>query len=198
MAARASDDGGLTYAGWSAARLVLLPKKRDLTLAKNWRGICLLDIGSKTLSDVMVKRMQALMEQVGFEMQTGFRPERGTTGGLFAVMMGLKKRQEHGLETWAVYVGLVAAFDAANREALREVLRRFGIPDHPANMLVRLHADAAIKVRIGDEDFDVASSTGVRQGSCEGPTPLLFIMQAVPETMDWPVPTQPFAPAPTV
>ena len=104
LAARTSDDGGLTYAEWSAARLVLLPKKGDLSLCKNWRGICLLDIGSKILSNVLVKRMQVLMEQVGFEMQTGFRPERGTIDGLFAVMMGLKKRQEHGLESWGVYV----------------------------------------------------------------------------------------------
>ena len=82
-----------------AARLVLLPEKGGLSLAKNWRGICLLDIGSKILSNVMVKRMQALIEQVKFDMQTGFRPERGTIDGLFAVMMGLKKRQEHGLES---------------------------------------------------------------------------------------------------
>ena len=59
MAARASDDGGLAYAEWSAARLVLLPKKGDLMLTKNWRGICLLDIGSKILSNVMVKRMRS-------------------------------------------------------------------------------------------------------------------------------------------
>ena len=52
----------------------------------------------------MVKRMQALMEQVAFGMHAGFRPERGTTDGLFAVMMGLKKRKEHGLESYGVYV----------------------------------------------------------------------------------------------
>ena len=187
MAARASDDGGLTYAEWSAARLVLLPKKGDLSLAKNWRGICLLDIGSKILSNVMVKRMQALMEQVGFDMQTGFRPERGTIDGLFAVMMGLKKRQEHGLESRGVYVDLVKAFDTVNREALWEVLRRFGMPDHFVNMLVRLHADAVIKVKIGEEDTDIDSSIGVRQGACEGPILFLFIMQAALETMEWPV-----------
>jgi len=187
MAARASDDGGLTYAEWSAARLVLLPKKGDLMLTKNWRGICLLDIGSKILSNVMVKRMQALMEQVGFEMQTGFRPERGTIDGLFAVMMGLKKRQEHDLETWGVYVDLVKAFDTVNREALWEVLRRFGIPDHFVNMLVRLHENAVIKVQFGEEDTEVDSSIGVRQGSCEGPILFLFIMQAALETMEWPV-----------
>ena len=42
--------GGLTYAEWSAARLVLLPEKGGLSLAKNRRGICLLDTGSKILS----------------------------------------------------------------------------------------------------------------------------------------------------
>ena len=29
-------------------------------------------------------------------------------------------------------------------------------------------------------------SIGVRQGACEGPILLLFIMQAAPETMEWP------------
>jgi len=66
MAARASDDGGLALAEWQAARLVLLPKKGGFVLTTNWRGICLLDIGSKILSYVAVKRMQALMEQAGF------------------------------------------------------------------------------------------------------------------------------------
>ena len=62
--------------------------------------------------------MQAPMEQMAFEMQAGFRPERGTIDGLFAVMMGLKKRQEHGLESYGVYVDLVKAFCTVNRGAL--------------------------------------------------------------------------------
>jgi len=48
-------------------------------------------------------------------MQTGFRPEGGAIDGLLAVMMGLKKRQEHDLETWGVYVDLVKAFGTVNR-----------------------------------------------------------------------------------
>ena len=50
-------------------------------------------------------------------------------------------------------------------------------------MLVRLHADAVIKVKIGEEDTDVDSSIGVRQGACEGPILFLFIMQAAMETL---------------
>jgi len=90
----AIDDGGLTCEGWPKARLVLLPKKGGHSPARNWQGIYLLGIGYKVLSSTMVKRMQAPMEQVAFEMQAGFRPELETIDGLFAVMMGLKKRQE--------------------------------------------------------------------------------------------------------
>ena len=43
--------------------------------------------------------MQAPMEQVASGMQVGFRPECRAIDGPFVVMMGLKGRQEHGLES---------------------------------------------------------------------------------------------------
>jgi len=67
------------------------------------------------------------------------------------------------------------------------VLRRFGLPDHFVNVVIRLHTNAVVKVKIGDVDSDVDSSIGVRQGSCEGPVLFLFIMQAAMETLRWPV-----------
>ncbi len=76
------------------------------------------------------------------------------------------------------------------REALFAILRRFGLPDHFANIVIRLHEYASINVKIGEEDLEVGSSIGVRQGSCEGPILLLFIMQAAIETIEtltWPV-----------
>jgi len=56
--------------------------------------------------------------QVAFEMQAGFRPERGAIVGLFAVMVELKKRQEHGPESHGVYMDLVKAFGTVNRKNL--------------------------------------------------------------------------------
>ena len=81
------------------ARLVLLPKKGDLSLCKNCRGICLLDVASKIFSSVLVARMRVVMEKFGFDAQVGFRWDRGTIDGLFATFVGLSKRKEHGLET---------------------------------------------------------------------------------------------------
>jgi hypothetical protein len=53
--------------------------------------------------------------------------------------------------------------------------------------VIRLHENALINVNIGEDDSEVESSIGVRQGSCEGPILFLFIMQAAMKTFTWPV-----------
>ena len=98
------DSQGLRYAEWDIAKLVLLPKKGDLLLCKNWRGICLLDIASKILSSLLVRRMQIVMEEEGRLLwrkrawQSKLELLMGIDG-LFAVNIGLQKREEHNLET---------------------------------------------------------------------------------------------------
>ena len=72
------------------------------------------------------------------------------------------------------------------RAALFKVLRRFGLPAHFVNIVIRLHEGAKIKLKIGEAEKDIASTIGVRQGSCEGPVLFLFIMQAAMETLVWP------------
>ena len=85
---------------------------------------------------------------------------------LFAVVMGLKKRQGHCHESYGVYVDLVKAFGTMNREALWEVLRKFGVPGHFLSMPARLHAGALVNLKIGEEDKAMGSPIGVRQGAC--------------------------------
>ncbi len=53
--------------------------------------------------------------------------------------------------------------------------------------MIRLHENALINVKIGEDDSEGESSIGIRQGSCEGPILLLFVMQAAMETLTWPV-----------
>ena len=59
--------------------------------------------------------------------------------------MGLQKRKEHNTETWALFIDLVKAFDTVPREALFAVLRRFGLPDHFVNVVIRLHTNAVVR-----------------------------------------------------
>ena len=51
-------------------------------------------------------------DHVDHETQCGFRSRRGTCDGSFTVKQLIKKRREHGLETWMLLIDLVIkAFD---------------------------------------------------------------------------------------
>ena len=67
-----------------------------------------------------------------------------------------------------LFIDLVKTFDTVLREALFAVLRRFGLPGHFLKVLMRLHFGAKAKVKNGEDDSEVDSTIGVRQGSCEG------------------------------
>jgi exonuclease III len=180
------DDGGVVHADWLQSKLILIPKKGDLSNPKNWRPICLLNVASKILSKVLVRRLQRLYEQVGMDEQCGFRPERGTVDGIFNTMMALQKRKSTGLGTYAVFIDLVKAFDSISRKALFTILRRYGVPDHFLNILIRLHKGASFTIDLNGDKVEVDSNIGVRQGSNEGPVLFLFFMLAIIETMEWP------------
>ena len=137
---------------------------------------------------MLVERLKDVMEENGPENQCGFHSQRGTIDGTFNLLMALRKRQEHNLETYVSFVDLVKAFDSVPRAAPFKVLRRYGLPDHFINLLTRLHADAVVKFKLGNEEVEVENRIGVRQGACEGPVLFIFIMAAAAmETMEWPV-----------
>ena len=83
----------MMYEEWTAAKAVVLPKKGDLSLCKNYRVICLLDACSKIVSKIVVKRLQSLLDEIGREEQNGFSPNRGTVDGIYSTYMALLKRK---------------------------------------------------------------------------------------------------------
>ena len=62
-------------------------------------------------------RLQVVLESpdhvdhVDHEQQCGFRGKRGTGDACSTVKLLIKKRREHGLETWLEFIDLVKAFD---------------------------------------------------------------------------------------
>ena len=61
-------------------------------------------------------RLNKILKLDGLEMQNGFTPGRGTVDGSFCVRTLLKKRKEHGLETYGYFLDLVKAFDTVPPE----------------------------------------------------------------------------------
>ena len=89
----------------------MLPKKGDLKLPKNWRSIMKIVIPQKVILNIINGRLTTISESLPHEAQCGFRPFRGCIDAIFNVRLSLKKRQEHNLESWPIFVDFVKAFD---------------------------------------------------------------------------------------
>ena len=57
---------------WRDALLVPVPKKGDLSMCDNWRGISLLDVVGRVFAKVIQLHLQAVIEEVVVDSQCGF------------------------------------------------------------------------------------------------------------------------------
>lgn len=167
---------------WNIGRLNVLPKKGDLSLPKNYRGIMLLENAYKIIAIILHRRLLPIEESLDHESQCGFRPGRGCMDAVFTVKSALKKRREHGLETWVLFLDLVKAFDRVPRNALWKVLEKYGVPVKLINLLIVLHANFTVKFVIGDVVRTINSIVGVKQGDILGPLLFTFYITAMIET----------------
>ena len=167
---------------WEKGQLTILPKKGDLTLPGNYRGIMVLEVAYKIVAIILHGRLLPIEESLDHEAQCGFRPGRGTMDAIYTVRQAIKKRREHGLETWIVFLDLVKAFDRVPREQLWKVLRKFGVNEKLVRLLIALHAHVEVHFTVSGISSLVASIIGVKQGDVLGPILFIFYLAAVMNT----------------
>ena len=203
---------------WETGLLKILPKKGDKSLPGNYRGIMLLEVAYKIVANLMHMRLQVIsesVEHVDHEPQCGFRPGRGCSDASFTIKQLIKKRREHGHETWVLFVDLVKAFDRvprcsestiecnendAARAALDEklgmlwrVLLKFGVPPKLVRLLIAMHKKVLVKFDVDGVITTLLAIIGVKQGDLLGPPLFNFYIAAIMEswraTSDYELPT---------
>ena len=92
-----------------------MPKRGNKSLPGNYRGIMMLEVAYKIVANIMLVRLNPILETLDHEAQCGFRRGRGCPDGTFTVKQLINKRREHGLETWVLFLDLVKAFDRVPR-----------------------------------------------------------------------------------
>jgi hypothetical protein len=165
--------------GWKIAEASMLPKKGNLSLPGNWRSIMKIVIPQKVVLNLIRSQLEAVCESLPHEEQCGFRKLRGCIDAIFNVRLGLKKRQEHSLETVAFFVDFVKAFDRVPREMLWKVLDKLGVPPKMVRLVAVLHSKVTVRL----EGSDITSTNGVRQGCVLGP--ILFLFYACAMNISW-------------
>ena len=91
---------GCVPQAWRDAELVPIPKKGDLSLCDNWRGIALLDVIGKVVGRLIQSRLQAFAELKLPDSQCGFRKCRSCTDQIFSVRVSVCGKGLRAQDLW--------------------------------------------------------------------------------------------------
>ena len=108
---------------WHEGCVVLVPKSGNLSDPNNWRGVTLMDIGSKTISNILCTRLFKIIEAHRVRYQFGSTPGVGCQNGSFTIKTMLHLRHNHNLPTWVIFADLVKTFDTSNHDQDLEEIR---------------------------------------------------------------------------
>ena len=108
--------------------MVPVTKSRDLSDPNKWRGVNLLDIGSKVFSSLICKRLFKITKKHGVKYQFGSSPGVGCQDGNFTIKTIFNTRHNHNLPCYVAFVDIVKAFDTVNQVMMLKILERYGTP----------------------------------------------------------------------
>ena len=157
---------------WMKGCILLFPKKGDLGLAKNYRGITLTSIAAKIYNAQLRNRIEPKIDNILRKNQNGFRRNRSTTSQILTILEGVRTKN---LQATLIFVDFTKAFDSIHRGKMEQILLAYGIPKETVPGITILYKNTKVKVRSPDGDteyFDIVA--GVLQGDTLAP--YLFII----------------------
>jgi exonuclease III len=151
---------------WLRSGIVPLPKKGNLTLHKNYRGISLTCIAAKIYNKLLLNRIFPALNPILRRNQNGFRKGRSTIAQILALRRIIEEMNNGNKELTIVFVDFKKAFDSIHREVMFEILGLYGIPEKIINAIKALYTNTKAKVITPDDGetelFDIVA--GVLQG----------------------------------
>ena len=151
------------------------PKKGDLRLAKNYRGITLTSIAAKIYNALLRNRIEPKIDNILWKNQNGFRRNRSTTSQILTICRILEGVRAKNLQATLLFVNFTMAFESPHRGEMEQIVLAYSLPKETVAAVTIRYRNTKVKVRSPDRDteyFDIVS--GVLQGGTLAP--YLFII----------------------
>ena len=132
-----------------------VPKNGDLSDPNKWRGVTLMDLGSKIFSSILCTRSFVTIRKHGVKYQFGSTPGVGCQDGSFTIKTMLHLRHNHNLPTFVMFANLVKAFDTSNHKLMVEILGKYGCPPKLRSVIRRMYTDNKVILLIGETDLSI-------------------------------------------
>ena len=151
------------------------PKKGDLGLAKNYRGITLTSIAAKIYNALLRNRIEPKIDNILMKNQNGFRRNRSTTSQILTIRRILEGVQAKSLQATLLFVNFTKAFDSIHRGKMEQILLAYSIPKETVAAITILYRNTKVKVRSPDGDTEYLDIVaGILQRDMQAP--YLFII----------------------
>ena len=160
---------------WTKGFILPFPKKGDLRLAKNYRGITLISIAAKIYNALLRNRIEPKIDNILRKNQNGFRRNTSTTSQILTIRRILEGVRAKNLQATLLFVDFTKASDSIHRGKMEQILLAYGLPKETVAAIMILYRNTKVKVRSPDGDteyFDIVA--GVLQGDTLAP--YLFII----------------------
>ena len=152
-----------------------VPKKGDLTLVTNYRGISLLPIAAKIYNRLLLNRLLPKIEPLLRKNQNGFRAGRSTLSQILTLRRIIEEISNCNREAAFVFVDFSKAFDSIDRTKMFEILALYGIPAPFIEAIKVLYTNTSSTIMTPDgETKPIEILAGILQGDTLAP--FLFIM----------------------
>ena len=113
---------------WQTAIMCPKHKKGDKLQHSNYRGISLLNLSYKVLTNILHRWLVPYTEEILGDYQCGFRKEQSATDNLLMLRCIPEKFYELNIDLHLLSIDFKQAYDSINSTYLYESLREFGIP----------------------------------------------------------------------
>ena len=139
---------------WMKGCILPFPKKGDLRLAKNYRGITLTSIAAKIYNALLRNRIEPKIDNILRKNQNVFWRNRSTTSQILTIRRILEGVQAKNHQVTLLFVDFTKAFDSIHRGKMKQILLAYGLPKETVAAITILYRNTKVKVRSPDGDKD--------------------------------------------
>ena len=130
--------------------ILFFPKKGDLGLAKNYRGITLTFIAAKIYNALLHNCIEPKIDNILRKNQNGFWRNRSTTSQILTICRIFEGICAKNLQATISFVDFTKAFDSIHRGKMEQILLAYDLLKETVAAIMILYRNTKVKVRSPD------------------------------------------------
>ena len=124
---------------WTKGCILPFPKKGNLGLAKNYRGITLASIVVKIYNALLRNHIELKIENIFRKNQNGFQRNRSTTSQILTIRRIFEGVRAKNLQATILFVDFAKAFDSIHRGKMEQILLTYSLPKETITAIMMLY-----------------------------------------------------------